>query len=146
MKRWLLLDEESPVTEQSPHDRLNVEKQATVGRIESLVGDLADMDAGMTSANADDEHDPEGSTLAFERARISTLLNRDCAYLEEIDQARDRLADGTYGTCEGCGAAIPRERLAALPVVRRCLQCRSTSCWSQPAYFRTPMRTAHPNG
>ena len=121
------------MTELSPHDRLSVEKLTTIARIESLVGDLEDMDAGMTAANADDEHDPEGSTLAFERARTSTLLNQDRAYLDEIDQARERLAEGTYGTCERCGDAIPRERLAALPVARRCVQCRSTSGWSLSA-------------
>ena len=38
-----------------------------------------------------------------------------------------RLADGTYGTCERCGLPISRERLAVLPVVRRWVQCRSTS-------------------
>ncbi len=41
----------------------------------------------------------------------------------EIDAALARIADGTYGTCEACGGAIGRDRLRALPEVRRCLAC-----------------------
>jgi len=115
------------VPEQSTQDRLSTEKVLTVDRIEALTGEIEDIDAGMAGANSDDEHDPEGSTLAFERARISALLSQDRTYLEEIERAQDRLADGTYGTCEHCGAAIPRERLAARPVARVCVQCRALS-------------------
>jgi DnaK suppressor protein len=115
------------VTEHSTHDRLSTEKQATLSRIESLTSDIEDIDAGIAGANSDDEHDPEGSTLAFERARISTLLGQDRAYLEEIEQAQGRLVDGTYGACEWCGTAIPDERLAARPVARVCVQCRAPS-------------------
>ncbi len=43
--------------------------------------------------------------------------------LREIDAALARIADGTYGTCERCGGAIGRDRLRALPEVRRCLHC-----------------------
>jgi hypothetical protein len=43
--------------------------------------------------------------------------------LGEIDAALARIADGTYGTCETCGGAIGRDRLRALPEVRRCLGC-----------------------
>jgi DnaK suppressor protein len=113
------------VPDQNAQHRLSVEKQRTVARIESLSVDVDSIDAGNAVANSDDEHDPEGSTLAFERARLSTLLNQSRANLEEIERAQDRLANGTYGTCELCGAPIPRERLAARPVARTCVQCRS---------------------
>ncbi len=115
------------MTEQSARDRLSMEKQATIARIASLTNDIEAIDAGSADANSDDEHDPEGSTLAFERARIATLLSQDRVSLHEIECAEDRLAHGTYGTCEQCGAAIPRERLAAIPGVRLCVQCRSIS-------------------
>ncbi len=41
----------------------------------------------------------------------------------EIDAALARIANGTYGTCEVCGGAIGRDRLRALPEVRRCVSC-----------------------
>jgi DnaK suppressor protein len=43
--------------------------------------------------------------------------------LSEIDAALARIASGTYGTCEDCGGAIGRDRLRALPEVRRCVSC-----------------------
>jgi RNA polymerase-binding transcription factor len=45
--------------------------------------------------------------------------------LVEIDAALARIADGSYGTCEQCGGAIGRDRLRALPEVRRCVNCSS---------------------
>jgi RNA polymerase-binding transcription factor DksA len=41
-----------------------------------------------------------------------------------IAEARRALADGTYGTCKGCGRPIPPERLEAAPEAVRCLDCQ----------------------
>jgi RNA polymerase-binding transcription factor DksA len=41
-----------------------------------------------------------------------------------IDEARRALADGSYGTCKGCGRSIPPERLDAAPEAVRCLDCQ----------------------
>ena len=43
----------------------------------------------------------------------------------QVKVALDRLDDGTYGTCETCGQAIPRERLEALPFAGQCVSCKS---------------------
>ncbi|MGH8939112.1 MAG: TraR/DksA family transcriptional regulator [Actinomycetes bacterium] len=45
----------------------------------------------------------------------------------EIDDAIRRLADGTYGQCEDCRAAIPRKRLETIPYARRCVACQRDS-------------------
>ena len=75
------------------------------------------------AANLDDEHDPEGATVGFERAQLSALLNDARARLSELDAARERLRAGDYGTCEGCGQPIAPARLAARPETRLCVQC-----------------------
>jgi RNA polymerase-binding transcription factor DksA len=41
-----------------------------------------------------------------------------------IAEARAALADGSYGTCKGCGQAIPADRLKAAPEAVRCLDCQ----------------------
>src|SRR3954447_12393356 len=74
-------------------------------------------------ANLDDEHDPEGATVAFERAQVSELLERARAQLVEIDAALHRLDRGGYGRCERCGTTIPAERLDAQPATRVCVGC-----------------------
>lgn len=44
--------------------------------------------------------------------------------LDDIAQARERMAAGTYGICEDCGTGIPYERLLASPAARRCAPCQ----------------------
>ena len=46
---------------------------------DAIIGTLAD-------ANNDDEHDPEGSTVAFERAQVGALLDRPESHLDDLDQ------------------------------------------------------------
>lgn len=45
--------------------------------------------------------------------------------LAEIDAAFARLGTPAHGVCQGCGAAIPEERLEILPYARHCVGCRS---------------------
>jgi DnaK suppressor protein len=84
--------------------------------------DLADQQALTTH---DDEHDPEGVTIGFERAQLQGLQNGARRDLEALDRAARRVAEGSYGSCVRCGAAIHAERLAALPAAETCLACAS---------------------
>ena len=52
--------------------------------------------------------------------RLSESERRELA---EIDAALERIADGTYGSCEECGGPIGRQRLRAIPEARRCIAC-----------------------
>jgi DnaK suppressor protein len=79
--------------------------------------------AASLDTNADDEHDPEGATIAFERSQIGALAAQAREHLAEVDRAVARLDDATYGTCERCGLPIPPERLEARPTARRCVTC-----------------------
>lgn len=72
-----------------------------------------------------DEESGEGDTLAVERERDLALSAQARAAIEEIDAAIARIHDGTYGTCQNCGAATPKERLKALPQAALCVKCKS---------------------
>ncbi len=48
----------------------------------------------------------------------------DMAALREIEDALDRLRDGSYGTCMDCGISISRKRLEAVPWARYCVTCQ----------------------
>ena len=72
--------------------------------------------------NADDEHDPEGQTIAYERSRTGALLRQAEQHLLEIDAADQRVADGTYGYCAVCGKPIAPGRLEARPTARTCVE------------------------
>ena len=84
--------------------------------------------AASRDSNADEEHDPEGATIAFERQQVDALVRQAEQRLADIDAAVARVADTSYGTCEQCGRPIPPERLAARPSARSCVSCaRGTS-------------------
>lgn len=71
----------------------------------------------------DDEHDPEGHTIAWERQQVAALLDATRSTLAEIHAAERRLADGRYGICVNCGTEITAERLEALPAASLCVRC-----------------------
>src|SRR4051794_27864459 len=96
--------------------RLETDREGTLARLASLTDDYDGVVAASRDTNADDEHDPEGSTIAFERSQIGALVLQVQQHLAEIDAALERLAAGEYGTCGGCGGAIGEDRLAARPV------------------------------
>ena len=72
-----------------------------------------------------DEESGEGDTLAVERERDLALSAQARAAIEQIDEAVAKIHAGTYGLCETCGTAIPKERLRALPYAALCVKCKS---------------------
>lgn len=107
-------------------DQLEVDRRETTRRLATLRGDHASVVAASRDSNADDEHDPEGATIAFERSQIGALVRQAQLHLTEIDAAEQRLDAGTYGTCERCGGSIGDDRLQARPTARICMPCAST--------------------
>ncbi|SDS87588.1 RNA polymerase-binding transcription factor DksA [Friedmanniella luteola] len=89
----------------------------------SLLSAIEQMRVARSLTSADDEHDPEGSTVSLDQARDSALLVRTEQTLAELVAARDRLAAGRFGVCERCGRPIPEARLRARPEARLCVAC-----------------------
>ncbi|KQY59563.1 DNA-binding protein [Aeromicrobium sp. Root495] len=110
-----------------PRERLERDRQETLRRLAGLTGDYDAVVAASYDDNADDEHDPEGATIAFERSQLGALVQQARRHLAELDAAVERLESGTYGVCERCGAAIGGGRLEARPVARTCITCASRS-------------------
>ncbi len=57
----------------------------------------------------------------------SQLVEAESRELALIDEAMERMKDGSYGTCDDCGKPIPMARLQALPYATECIQCRRKS-------------------
>ena len=106
-----------------PAGLLAADRARTADLLAGLDRELAGIIEAARSANADDEHDPEGATIAFEREHGAALAGQARRHLAEIDAACGRLADGSYGTCVSCGRAIAAERLAARPAAATCITC-----------------------
>src|SRR5215472_18670418 len=110
-----------------PRALLGAEQQSVIERLSVLERDFDDLVAAAGQANADDEHDPEGATIAFERQHLAALINQARDQLSRVDAAISRLDEGRYGQCETCGQPIGAERLAARPTATRCIDCAGRS-------------------
>jgi DnaK suppressor protein len=109
--------------ERDPAVRLAAERADAVARVQALDRQLAELAEHQALTAHDDEHDPEGVTIGFERAQLLGLLSAARRAVGAADEAARRLAEGTYGRCVRCGKAIPAERLDALPATGTCVGC-----------------------
>ena len=103
--------------------RLHELREETLRRIADLRGELSDVLDSSSSTTGDDEHDPEGATIGFERAQAAALLAAAEDQLRQVDAALDRVAAGSSGRCVRCGQPIAAERLEARPTADRCVSC-----------------------
>ncbi len=103
--------------------RLALERSAAAERLADLERSFADVVEAATDSNGDDEHDPEGATIAVERQQLSALAEAARRALAEFDAALARLDAGTYGSCTRCGSAIGDPRLDARPTAILCIRC-----------------------
>jgi DnaK suppressor protein len=103
--------------------RLAAERDRTLQRLSDLTRDFESVVSASRDTNPDDEHDPEGATIAFERSQIAALARQARQHLGEVESAMSRIQAATYGLCQTCGGHIASERLEARPTARTCIRC-----------------------
>ncbi|WP_315098647.1 TraR/DksA C4-type zinc finger protein [uncultured Cellulomonas sp.] len=103
--------------------RLDELRTETLDRLAALRSEHRAVVDASRDSNADDEHDPEGATIAFERAQVDALARDAVERLASVDAALARLSEGTYGICAVCGRAIAPGRLEARPTATTCVGC-----------------------
>ena len=106
-----------------PHELLLAERALAGQRVAALEREFAGIAEAAGAGGTDDEHDPEGATLAFERQHTAALLDQARERLAAIDEALARLQDGRYGRCDRCGQPIGADWLAARPAALTCIRC-----------------------
>lgn len=60
----------------------------------------------------------------FELETALNIASGESNWIKEIDNALERIEEGSYGVCEGCNEAIPKKRLEAFPSARYCIKCQ----------------------
>ena len=104
-------------------ESLLAERERALSLAAALDREFAGIAAAASEAGTDDEHDPEGATLAFERQHTAALLTQALEQIAEIDAAIGRLDEGTYGICVRCGQPVGQDRLGARPAAATCVRC-----------------------
>ena len=106
-----------------PVDRLRARAAELDALWARLDADEASVLSDRADATADDEHDPEGSTLSGEWQRVDALRRSVLDERAEVDAALARMDAGTYGICVVCGDVIAPGRLEARPMATTCIDC-----------------------
>jgi DnaK suppressor protein len=106
-----------------PAEVLLAERARALRRVAALEREFAELAAATSAGGTDDEHDPEGATLAFERQHAAALLAQARDQQAAIEAALVRVREGRYGLCDRCGQPIGDDRLAARPAALTCIRC-----------------------
>lgn len=81
---------------------------------------------GMSEADKENFPDPtDRAALEFNRNFMLRIRDRERKLITKIDEALQRIEDGTYGLCEECEEEIGVERLKARPVTTLCIDCKA---------------------
>lgn len=115
----------SPSEQATMRELLDADCRKTTARVAMLGRDRDEIVESSALTAPDDEHDPEGTSTAFERAHVQALLEQARTHLADLDLAFERLRDGTYGICARCGRPVALERLMVLPATKTCVVCAS---------------------
>ena len=98
-----------------------LEQRKTI--LESLAGQSEDMRSLVKTVESGDEADVAADVI--DRTLLTALGTQDANRLQQIDNALDRIKQGKYGLCLGCGKEIPEPRLDAIPYAALCINCQS---------------------
>ena len=89
-----------------------------------LEAKLAELGVGSHGLTYDSNF-ADSSQVTAERGEVEALAAKLRDTLEEVEEALDKLAGGSYGSCEACGMPIDPVRLEAMPATRYCINCAS---------------------
>lgn len=113
---------------EAPEERLEADRRrlellvAACGEEAGLHRPLNDIVGGVITGI------PEETDLAqalSDRETTDLLVHLLDQNREQVERALERLREGTYGICEGCGRRIPEARLQYQPAATRCVECQS---------------------
>jgi RNA polymerase-binding transcription factor DksA len=116
----------------APEDLLEASRQqlealaAACGEEAGLHRPLADFVGGVITSI------PEDTDLAqalSDRETSDILVHLLDENREQVERALERVREGAYGVCEGCGHRIPAARLKFQPAATRCVECQSHWDW-----------------
>ena len=102
--------------------KLLTEERARLAEAMEGVQRGVDAQADSSELSSYDQHPGDAGSETFEREKDLSILEALETSIDEVDEALQRLDEGTYGRCEVCGRDIGNERLVARPATRFCVE------------------------
>jgi DnaK suppressor protein len=89
-------------------------------------------------------HTAEQGTDAIEREKTFLHAQRTSDYIKKLDEAIERIDRGTYGICVVCGGLIEKERLQAVPITQKHVDCKNRTQARRPGPGNAGFRDEEP--
>lgn len=107
-------------------------RQQLIDERDSVIAELREYGADPHSERVDhiagiDENFADLAAATAERSEKLAFIENARERFADVEAALAKMDDGTYGTCEVCGAEIPEARLEARPLSIRCVQCAAAA-------------------
>jgi len=105
-------------------DKLEEFRQLLQSKLDELVVEAERTVAGMTDSKENFPDPTDRAALESDRNFLLRIRDRERKLISKIEEAMERIEDGTYGICEACGEEIGEKRLKARPVTTLCFDCK----------------------
>ncbi|MBI5473043.1 MAG: conjugal transfer protein TraR [Ignavibacteriae bacterium] len=103
-------------------------KRETMEELENLKESMMDVTTGeyVSESSTYSLHMEQG-TDAMEREKTFLFASRGNKFVNQLDDALQRIENGTYGICRMCQLLVPKERLEAVPTAQTCAEYKNTN-------------------
>ncbi len=100
-------------------------KKQLEGMKGNIITDVEQTLEEMTSQSGNIPDPNDRASVESDRSFELRIRGRERKLMDKVDEALDRIDDGTYGVCDGCGDDIASKRLEARPVAKFCIECKT---------------------
>ena len=109
-------------------------RKLIIKKKEELYAELGYLESSSMSKTSKDQsgdlssysfHMADQGTDTMEREMAFTFASREGRYLHHLNEALERIENGTYGKCRRCGEKIGKVRLEAVPHATQCIKCKN---------------------
>lgn len=104
--------------------KLESYRQLLEGKLDELRKEAERTVAGMTDDKENLPDPTDRAALESDRNFLLRIRDRERKLIVKIEEALERIEDGSYGICESCGEDISEQRLLARPVTTLCIDCK----------------------
>jgi DnaK suppressor protein len=99
-------------------EQLKTKQQEILDEVGKTLSEMTDQTTNIPDPN-------DRATVESGRSFELRIRDRERKLLSKIDEALNRIDEGTFGECEGCGEDIGIKRLEARPVTTLCIDCKT---------------------
>jgi DnaK suppressor protein len=107
------------------HRQLKKFERLLLERRRELLEEAERTVGGMTDSRDSFPDPTDRAALESDRNALLRIRDRERKLIAKIDDALQRINDGSYGLCESCGGPIALDRLNARPVTTLCIDCKA---------------------